>query len=482
VTYYKERMVLVAAVSLVGCGEGEELEELAAPDMELSQYLKGSTVDFDTATIDGMAGPGGEGAFKAMAVGYSGISVPACTGYADLSAADKEVADAWIVAMLDTIEESIAAGDPLETNYAYTTLHTLSGMAWFGKWAQGDFTPAGAFWATWPDPAGRGGKCEFMDYITANGLAGVTGNTAYTWAGAGAGAKYAAQSAADRATIDADLATFLANMQADADEANAAVAAAFQAEIQKPEWADAFGAAMAAGLAVNPDPYSAEFAAAFQAELAANWPVAFAACVAAGTPAMMAVVFASEAFTVLKTLGLPNAEGWKAYVENNVHPRQAFYIWIAKGAVSAMAAASAMIQMSVAEFYIKVTNPNEYWISLDSLTVNASIDVEWYPGTGNMVAVDVAKVAMGDKIWVPPMEDDEEGEITLRLLAPVKTYDVITWGVMAGYDSTTAGGLAVFAFAAIQAGTAVWDVAIDAVVSAETGTVTESYTLQWTPS
>lgn len=472
-------VVLVAAVSLVGCAE-EKLKDLVAPDMEISQYLKGTTVDFDDATLRGMAGPGGEGGFQAFAVGYSGIAVPAGTDYADLSAADKEVADAWMIAMLDVVEASIAAGDPLTTNYAYTTLHTLSGMSWFGKWGQGDFTAAGAFWATWPDPAGRGGKVEFMDYITANGLAGVTGNTAYTWAGAGAGAKYALQSAADRATIDADLATFLANIQAEAGAAFAAAAAAGQAELAA-NWPDALGAGFAAGMAANPDPYSAEFQAAFQAEIAANWPAANAAMVGAATMAMMGPVFTSEAFALLKTLGLPSAEGWAADVEAGVHPRQAFYIWIAMPAVSAMASAALMIQLSVAEFSIKVTNPNEYWISLDTLSVNAATDVEWYPGSGNMISTDMAKLALGDQIWVPPAEDGVDGEITVRLLAPVKPYDALVWGIMAGYDSTKAGGLVVFAFMAIQAGTAVWDVTIDAEISAETGTITESYTLQWTP-
>jgi hypothetical protein len=52
---------------------------------------------------------------------------------------------------------------------------------------------------------------------------------------------------------------------------------------------------------------------------------------------------------------------------------------------------------------------------------------------------------------------------------------------MAGYDSTKAGGLATFAFNKIQDGTAVWDMTIGAVISSETETITESYTLEWAP-
>jgi hypothetical protein len=185
--------------------------------------------------------------------------------------------------------------------------------------------------------------------------------------------------------------------------------------------------------------------------------------------------------TLAKNVSPAAAEGWKTYVGNGVHPRQAFYIWLAKEAVSGMASAAIMIRMSAAEFYIKVTNPNEYWISLDSLTINCATDVEWYPGTGNMISVDMAKIALGDTVWVPPMEGDVEGKLTLRLVAPVKPYDAMVWLIMAGYDSTTAGALAMLAFNKIQAGTVEWDVDIVAVISAETGTKTKTYTLQWTP-
>jgi hypothetical protein len=542
---------------------------LVKPDMTLSQYLKGSTADFDAGVIDTMSAGGGEGGLKAMAIGYSGVA-PACTEYANLTTAQKEVVDAWCVAFIDSVEAAIAAGEPLETNPAYTTLHNLQGMAWFGRWGSWGRGVVDAFYMTWPNPAGRGSECEFRDWITANGLAGVTGNDAYVWEGAGTGTKYALQSAADRATIDADLALFEETMQDEVDAAYAAAAAAgaaageaaFTAELET-NWPEAYQAAMDAFMAVVATDPAANTAAeaAFSAELT-NWsdalvaamgaynawlaahpgdeagaraafqaaivpfPVAFAACIgafmaaladypateqaandafqgtlylyypealdaavaaataagiAAGTPAMMGVVMASEAFAVLKVLGLPAAEGWKADVSravNPVHPRQAFYIWMAKGAVSAMAAAAPLIRLSVAEFSIKVTNPNEYWISLDTLTINASIDVNWF---GTVIPVDMSKVVLNEKVWVPPMEGNVKGEITVRLLAPVKVYDVITWGVMAGYDSTKAGGLATFAFDKIQNGTAVWDMTIDAVISSETETITESYDLQWTP-
>ena len=171
------------------------------------------------------------------------------------------------------------------------------------------------------------------------------------------------------------------------------------------------------------------------------------------------------------------ANHWVTDVEGGVNPKQAFHRWLAKEGVSEMASAGPLIQVSVQEFYFKVVNPNDYDISLDSLNMNFQVKAST---TGE--EVDAAKQAVADTIWVPAKEGDKDGEIVVRVIAPVKTMDVITWAMMAGKASTEAQALAGDVWGQIQAGTAKWDVTVEAKVSNKTDTQTKTYTLEWLPS
>jgi len=175
--------------------------------------------------------------------------------------------------------------------------------------------------------------------------------------------------------------------------------------------------------------------------------------------------------TLYGNVDATSAEGWKKDVTAGVNTRQAFYRWLAKEGVSEMASIAPTIQLSVEEFYFKITNPNKYEISLDSLTINFTVDAS----TGETVTA--ARQSLGEQVWVPA-----EQAINLRVLAPVKTTDVITWLVMVGKSTSQAMTLATDVWGQIQAGAETWDVSVEATVSSKTETQSETYTLQWTPS
>lgn len=177
--------------------------------------------------------------------------------------------------------------------------------------------------------------------------------------------------------------------------------------------------------------------------------------------------------TLDSSVDTTSAIGWTRDVIAGVTPKQAFYRWLAKEGVSEMSTAGTMIQVSVQEFYFKVNNPNDYDVSLNSL----SLDFQAKASSGE--AVDAARQALVDKIWLPG-----RSEIILRVLAPVKTIDVIAWAGLGGMDSGAAQALASDVWNRIQAGQAEWSVVIDAAVSNKSGAQTEdyTYTLQWPPS
>jgi len=172
--------------------------------------------------------------------------------------------------------------------------------------------------------------------------------------------------------------------------------------------------------------------------------------------------------TLYGNVNATSAEGWKKDVAAGVNQRQAFYRWLAKEGVSAMGAAASLIQLGLQEFYFKIDNPNNYDISLDSLT----IDFQVKASTGETVTA--ARQSLGEQVWVPA-----EQAINLRILAPVKTMDVITWQVMIGKSTSQAMTLAADVWGQIQAGTAKWAVSVEATVSNEKETLIETYTLQW---
>jgi len=182
--------------------------------------------------------------------------------------------------------------------------------------------------------------------------------------------------------------------------------------------------------------------------------------------------------TLSSSVTVTAAEGWKAAVEAGVHPRQAMYRWLSYEGVSASGAMAPMIRLSLGEFAFKITNPNDYQITIDSMEMNAQVESTAVHGAiAAGYAVDAAKLSVGDKVYVPA-----NGEVALSLLAPTKVYDMITWQVMAGLDSTTGGDLAKDVFDQIQAGTVAWVVTLDVTMSNEEETIVESYPLSWAPS
>ncbi len=170
--------------------------------------------------------------------------------------------------------------------------------------------------------------------------------------------------------------------------------------------------------------------------------------------------------TLYGNVDATSAEGWKKDVTAGVNQRQAFYRWLAKEGVSAFGAAASLIQLSLQEFYLKVTNPNNYEISLDSLNINFTVEAS----TGETVTA--AKQSLGEPVWVPAKQ-----AVNVRVLAPVKTMDVITWQIMIGKSTSQAMALAADVWGQIQAGTAKWDVSVEATVSSEKETLTETYNL-----
>jgi|GEM_PF-7036660 len=164
------------------------------------------------------------------------------------------------------------------------------------------------------------------------------------------------------------------------------------------------------------------------------------------------------------------ANGWVKDVEAGVHPRQAFYRWLSKEQVGQSAAMGTLIQLGLAEFTLKIANTNKYQISVDALNVVCQVASS---ALGSEVKADAARQVIPEKIWVPG-----EGEASIRVVAPVKTFDVITWSVLAGRSTPDSQKLAADVWSKFQAGTAEWTVVVEAKVSNETDTATETFTLE----
>jgi hypothetical protein len=378
----------------------------------------------------------------------------------------------------DSVQAAIVYEEDMTFNPAYVTLHELQGMTWFGLWADPfvGFSPVDAFWKVLPDPAGRGSKVEYLD---------AKAEAAYgTPADDPVKIGYAQITDAQRAALDAALATFLATMQTQVAAANAAAVAAGTAEISAPgKHDDAFAAAMAAYFAVlGGGGMTAEAEAAFTLELQTNWPADYAAMAGAGQVAMTTAAKATDAFVALEgpavaPAGLAAAEGWKTDVKAGVHPVQAFKRWMVKPALVGLMGMGLLIQVSVAEFTFKITNPNDYDVSIDTIDLNVSCNANGY-GAYDAIDVDAAKMALHDAVWVPAIDS-----IDLHIVVPMKTMDILTWMIVGpGFDATKAGTYAADVWGRMKAGTAVWDVTLVTSQSHEEETILDAtYTLKWTP-
>ena len=115
---------------------------------------------------------------------------------------------------------------------------------------------------------------------------------------------------------------------------------------------------------------------------------------------------------------------WKKDVDGGLSVKTAYYRWMAKEPLLALKGLGTLIRLGTAEFLIKVTNPNKYAISIDLAQYNFQVAAA---KTGDIV--DTAKVVAADKVWVPA-----EGEVLVKVVAPVKQLDMITWAVMAGKE------------------------------------------------
>ena len=163
---------------------------------------------------------------------------------------------------------------------------------------------------------------------------------------------------------------------------------------------------------------------------------------------------------------------WKKDVESGLAVPAAYYRWLAKESLIALKGMGTLIRLSQAEFIFKVTNPNKYAISLESAEFFFYVNSTAVSQAGTRVAA--AKVAMNDRIWVPA-----EDELLVKVAAPVKVMDMVTWLVMAGETTANAQRLAADVWAQYQAGTQTWSVTIESYVSDDKGAnqVTATYTI-----
>ena len=115
------------------------------------------------------------------------------------------------------------------------------------------------------------------------------------------------------------------------------------------------------------------------------------------------------------------------------------------------------------------------------MSVNVQMDSNGF-GLYPETKIDVAKAAIGDKVFVPP-----EG-VMVKLMMPIKTMDILVWRVMAGDDSAKAGTYAADCWGKISpwdgsAGTPTFYMTVEATISS-TGvdvpeTITKKYDLEW---
>ena len=527
-------LVIVAGATFAACSKGQAKLEL--PTVELYQYLKGTTGDLNDATLNQVAEGGGEPGYKFGNMKYiyptvfaankdtvaaalfgspykfgDGVST---TTYAQLTAGDQLAVDGTIFATkLSAAEQDVVTNalagffnrqevdlsnaKALTATSFYLTLYGKVSQAAADGWKADIEAKAGLLYAgkayadltatekqvviAVADPVGLfykalAGNAVYGEIGFRNGVAAATYPTlaeakaqliyskAYknldpvTEAPNVDGAVYAALASyypddAARATARGGTAWYLKSLGYVTSDNYSALNYVEKARVDQ-----ALSASFTSGSAQNKERDYIDFFATPGAMLL------FVAEMSDAVPLNQTICY----LTLYGNVNATSAEGWKKDVTAGVNSRQAFYRWLAKEGVSAMGAAASLIQLGLQEFYFKIDNPNNYDISLDSLT----IDFQVKASTGETVTA--ARQSLGEQVWVPA-----EQAINLRVLAPVKTMDVITWQVMIGKSTSQAMTLAADVWGQIQAGTAKWDVSVEATVSNEKETLIETYTLQW---
>ncbi len=541
-------LAVVGGVALTACSNGQS--ELEMPAVTLASYAKGTSVDFNDATLNQIAEGGGEAGYKyglaatlyptyrystaardALAKAlfgatyYIGDGVSPTT-YTQLTAGDKLYVDGAIFATALTAQEQAAvttviAGffDRVDTDMAaaklpaatsaYAILKNGAGQAAADAWVAdivGGKNYADRFFVHLVKQYVTAYPAAFEPFWLALGypgvpatpseaaievVAGIAGKTSFV--NGTAGTMYPTQREEQAQAIYLKAYKDLSALEA--PYADAAVYQNLPSVFGTGAAADAARAATRDGVAagmklagyITADNYTAanemEKAIVDQALFVTALPgpsqerdyIDFAAVPGAvlGWGAEMAAAVPLQqniAYLTLKSsVTTTAANHWAADVENGTHPRQAFYRWLSKETVSQSAAMGTLIQLGLAEFTLKITNPNKYEISVDSLNVVCQVASS---ALGSEILADAARQVIPEKIWVPG-----DGEASIRVVAPVKTFDVITWAVLAGKSTPDAQKLGADVWKQFQAGTAEWTVVVEAKVSNDTDTMTETFTL-----
>jgi hypothetical protein len=568
-------LVLVAGLALTGCSKKEKA--LQQPGLEFTQYIKGSTVDFDETTINTMSDSGGEAGFKygimksvyytlwdtnKDAVAQALFPAPYWRGdgvhtyYSYLTSADQTAVDTYIFGnyipgkglsaaeqavvttavqgFFDRQQIDVAAARALTATSFYLTLYAKVGPAAAEGWradiesattglyvgkAYADLTatekqvviavadPAGLFykWMVWFGVADGVSMLSFAgkhyselsqaekDAIEAtidaaataqisagatgfmNGVAAATYPTqagqmadtmyhkaysaldAVTEAPYVNGAVYAGLASgfaddAARATARANMAYYLKSLGYIASDSYSALNYIDKARVDQAVYGSlTFGTAKErdyVDLAAVPGAVLK-----FVAEMSDAVPIEQSMCYLKLNG--QSCYFMPPNNTGIK-VSYPTttaAKGFKTDVEAGVKLETAFYRWLAKEKVKETASAALLIEQSVGEFYFTITNPNKYEITIDQIV----FAFQTTAGASNTV-IDGARQTV-DSMYVPA-----EGEVTLKVVAPTRVYDLVSWLTIAG-QAANARAYAAEVWSKIQAGTITWTYTADMKVS-----------------
>ncbi len=591
--------IVAGGLLSTGCG-GENKAELVKPTIELFQFQKGSTVDFDDATINSAANAEANVKFGTAKAIYQSVWAAnqeavanqlfpppywkgdgVTTKYAMLASGDQTTVDGTIYAtklspaqqdkvveavggLFSLYDEELAAAKPLQQNTAYGILYltdnsgamseawAADAAAWMtalNAWASanregktfaqltyadralatdnvfakgnGTINPEYAFWQVMV-------KSSFRNGIASGTNLGLADNVSNQMFGKGYALLDCTQSpvvdymvysqldAVGKATVDGTVA-FMVTDQALLDTQvfdaqgmtsakagfDAEVAAGMKVELALYKWLAYESLRNSFILGYYPEILGTKLAELYPGKTYAqlnrcDQTVVNAAVFAALNPyeqgfanavlpglwgkvqAEMTDAIAMDQTTLVRgPTGLQAATGtetsvvnWKKDVDSGVPVKTAYYRWLAKEALIALKGLGTLIRLGNGEFLFKVTNPNKYAISIDSAQYSFYVNSTALSATGNKV--DTAKVAMSDKVWVPA-----ESDLLVKIVAPIKQLDIITWGVMAGQTSTNATVLSADVWGQFQAGTQTWIITIDAKISDDKGgnTISETYTL-----
>ena len=547
-------LMVVSGTLLLSCSKGEAALEM--PTVELSGYAKGSSVDFNDATLNQISEGGGEAGYKfglaatlyptyryttaardALAVAlfgspyYIGDKVTATT-YSQLTSGDQLAVDGAIFAtaltaaeqeavitaltgFFDRVDTDMAAAKAPVATSAYAILKAGAGEAAANAWAAdvavNPTAYADRFFVHLVKQFVTAYPAAFEPFWLALGyaavpaspsdaeieiVAGIAGKTSFV--SGTAGTMYPTQREAQAQALYAKAYKDLSTLEA--PYADAAVygnlPSAFgsdnMSDIVRLATRDGVAAGMKLAGYITADNYTAanemEKAIVDQALFATALPgpaqerdyIDFAALPGAvlGWGAEMSAALPLQgniAYLTMKSqVSTTAANQWAADVADGTHPRQAFYRWLSKETVSQSAAMGTLIQLGLAEFTLKISNPNKYQISVDSLSVVCQVASS---ALGSEILADAARQLIPEAIWVPA-----EGEASIRIVAPVKTFDVITWAVLSGKSSADSGKLAADVWSQFQAGTATWTLTVETTISHDDEIQPKTYTLLWPAS